>query len=177
MLSDEKIKVLLKLLQADGVSLEEDLRGRHGNNAMKLLPEARKAVVDFIISKDTSVSHYRRARTRKKYFDCNVSIWKMWPDFVAENPNFQTNHSVSRNKGSFREDLSDVLSFRKARVDTCQYCDQTINKINVLSQSLTNPRRRAQLQELKEAHAIHLWESEVRFASMKYDMIVLSKRQ
>ena len=185
--SDAKIKVLLKKLQADGVSLEEDLRGRHGNNAIKLLPEARKAVVDFIISKDASESHYRRARTRKKYFDCNVSMRKMWRDFVAENPNFKTNRSVSRNKGPvisfstfrkiFREDLSDVLSFRKARVDTCQYCDQTINKINVLSQSLANPRPRAELQELKEAHAAHLQESEVRFASMKYDMIVLTKRQ
>ena len=126
------------------MSLEEDLRGRHGNNAIKLLPEARKAVVDFIISKDASESHYRRARRRKKYFDCNVSMRKMWRDFVAENPNFKTNRSVSRNKGPvisfstfrkiFRDDLSDVLSFRKARVDTCQYCNQTINKINVLSQ-------------------------------------------
>ena len=133
--SDAKIKVLLKKLQADGVSLEEDLRGRHGNNAIKIL-------VDLIISKDASESHYRRARTRKKYIDCNVSMRKMWRDFVAENPNFKTNRSVSRNKGPvisfstlrkiFCEDLSDVLSFRKARVDTCQYCDQTINKINVL---------------------------------------------
>ena len=61
--SNAKIKVILRKIQADGVSIEQDMRGRHGNNAMRLLPEARRAVTDFIVSKNTTESHYRRART------------------------------------------------------------------------------------------------------------------
>ena len=44
----KRSKFFSKKIKADGVSLEEDLRGRHGNNAIKLLPEAQKAVADFI---------------------------------------------------------------------------------------------------------------------------------
>ncbi|XP_044165697.1 uncharacterized protein LOC122949733 [Acropora millepora] len=185
--SNAKIKVLLKKIQADGVSIEQDKRGRHTNNAMRLLPEARRAVTDFIVSKNATESHYRRARTQKKYFDSNESMRKMWRDFVTENPNLKSTHSPLRNTGPvisfstfrniFHEDLGDLLSFRKARVDTCQFCDETINKINILSQSQGDTRRRAELKELREAHFAHCRESEIRFASMKYDMNVLSNRQ
>ena len=85
--------------------------------------------------------------------------------------------SLSTFRNIFHEDLSDLFSFRKARVDTCQFCDETLNKINILSQSQGNPRRRAELNELREAHFAHCRESEVRFASMKYDMNVLSNKQ
>ena len=185
--SNAKIKVLLRKIQADGVSIEQDMRGRHRNNAIRLLPEARRAVTDFIVSKNATESHYRRARTQKKYFDSNESMRKMWRDFVTENPNFKSTRSPLRNKGPvisfstfrniFHEDLSDLFSFRKARIDTCQFCDETVNKINILSQSQENPRRRAELNELREAHFAHCRESEVRFASMKYDMNVLSNKQ
>ena len=185
--SNAKMKVLLKKIQADGVSIEHDMRGRHTNNAMRLLPEARRAVTDFIVSKNVTESHYRKARTKKKYFDSNESMRKMWRDFVTENLHLKSTHSPLRNTGpvisfsTFRnishEDLSDLLSFRKARVDTCQFCDEAINKINILSQSQGDPRRRAELKELREAHFAHCRESEIRFASMKYDMNVLSNRQ
>ena len=66
--SNAKMKVLLKKIQADGVSIEHDMRGRHTNNAMRLLPEARRAVTDFIVSKNATGSHYRKARTKKKVF-------------------------------------------------------------------------------------------------------------
>ena len=66
--SNAKIKVHLRKIQADGVSIEEETRGRHRNNAMRLLPEARSAVTDFIVSKTATESHYRRARTQKKVF-------------------------------------------------------------------------------------------------------------
>ena len=52
--SNAKIKVLLRKIQADGVSIEQDMRGRHRNNAMRLLPEARRAVTDFIVSKNAT---------------------------------------------------------------------------------------------------------------------------
>ena len=174
---------------SNGVSIEQDMRGRHRNNAMRLLPEARRAVTDFIVSKNATESHYRRARTQKKYFDSYESMRKMWRDFVTENPNFKSTRSPLRNKGPvisfstfivrniFHEDLSDLFSFRKARMDTCQFCDETINKINILSQSQGDPRRRTELKELREAHFAHCRESEVRFASMKYDMNVLSNKQ
>ena len=41
--SNGKIKVLLRKIQADGVSIEQDMRGRHRNNAVRLLPKARRA--------------------------------------------------------------------------------------------------------------------------------------
>ena len=74
------------------------MRGRHTNNAMRLLPEA---VTDFIVSKNATESHYRRARTEKKllYYDNNESMRKMCRDFVTENPNFKSTRSPLRNKG------------------------------------------------------------------------------
>ena len=134
------------------------------------------------------MSHTTEERElKKKYFDSNESMRKMWRDFVTENPNLKLRRSPVRNNGPvisfstfrniFHEDLSDLFSFRKARVDTCQFCDETVNKINILSQSLGNTMRRTELEELREAHIAHCRESEVRFASMKYDMNVLSKKQ
>ena len=38
--SNAKIKVVLRKIQVDGFSMEEDMRGRHTNNAMRLLPKA-----------------------------------------------------------------------------------------------------------------------------------------
>ena len=58
------------------MSLSNDMRGRHGNNTMRLLPEGRRAVTDFICSKRATESHYRRSTTRKRYFDCHLAaIW------------------------------------------------------------------------------------------------------
>ena len=162
--SNAKTKVFLRKIQADGVSIEQDMRGRHRNNATRLLPEAQRAVTDFIVSKNVTESHYRRAQSQKKYFDSNEWMRKMWRDFVTENPNFKSRRSPLRNKGPvisfstfrnlFHQDLSDLFSFRKARVDTCQFCDQTLNKINILSQSQGNPRRRAELNEEKRISLI-----------------------
>ena len=108
------------------------MRGRHTNKAMRLLPEVQRAVTDFIVSKNATESHYRRARTQKKYFGSNEWMRKMCRDFVAENPNFKSTRSPLRNKGPalsfstfrniFHKDLSDLFSFRKAWVDTCQFC-------------------------------------------------------
>ena len=67
--SNAKIKVLLKKIQADGVSIEQDMRGRHTNNAMRLLPEARRAVTDFIVSKNATESHHaQKSANSKKIF-------------------------------------------------------------------------------------------------------------
>ena len=188
-ISDAKIKVLLRKMNADGVTIQQDMRGRHGNNARKLLPEARRAVIDFICSHKADASHYRRARTQKRYFDSNVSMRKMWRDFVAKNPDFKTNRSQIKNRGpvisfsSFRNifnlNLRDMLSFRKARIDTCQYCDQMENQINTLCLEIKNgiAERVSDLERLRQEHDAHKLESETRFASQKYDMVVLSKRR
>ena len=80
--------------------------------------------------------------TKKKYFDANLSLRRMWGKFVSKNPSFKTNRSKMKNKGPvisfstfrniFNEELRDVLSFRKAREDTCQYCDEVLTKIDNL---------------------------------------------
>lgn len=189
-ISKRKIRVLLKKMdQADGVSVQQDMRGRHEKKMTKLLPEARQTVIAYICSYKACESHYRRSRTQKKYFESNVSMTKMWQDFCANNPHFKTNSSKRNNKGPvisfstfrniFHQNLRDTLSFRKARVDTCQYCDKTQNKINQISSEIKcgNLRRADKLQQLRNELEAHLRESEVRFASQKYDMLVLPKNQ
>lgn len=121
-------------MDGDGISVQQDMRGRHEHRTTKLLPEAQNTVIH-ICSYKASESHYRQAKPNKKYFDCNVSMRKMWQDFCAEHPNFKANCSKIRNKGPvitistfrniFQQNLQDTLSFRKAKMDTCQYCDRT----------------------------------------------------
>ena len=62
-------------------SLQQDMRGRHQNQATKLLSEAQEAVIDYVSSYQASESHYRRAR---KYFESNMSMRKMWWDFCKK---------------------------------------------------------------------------------------------
>lgn len=52
--SHAKNEVLLNKMEDDGVSIQEDMRGKHGNHALKLLPEAEKIVIEFICSKKAS---------------------------------------------------------------------------------------------------------------------------
>ena len=102
----------------------------------------------------------------------------MWTDSIAKHPDFQTSFACTNRKGPgisyskfreiFIEDLSDIISFRKARVDTCQLCDQYQKK---MKQEAVDSR----LQEYTEEQKRHLLESEVRFASLKYDVIILAK--
>ena len=192
-ISDAKIEVLLKKMDAEGplegVSLQQDMRGRHQNHSMRLLPEAQEAVIDYISSYQASESHYRRARTEKKYFESNVSMRKMWRDFCKNHPRLKTNRLRLKNKGPvisfstfrniFHRELGDILSFRKARVDTCQKCDKMQNSINFITSEIKsgNVRRADELQQLKMELEAHLREAEVRFAAQKYDMFVLSKKQ
>ena len=89
----------------------------------------------------------------------------MWTDFIAKHPDFKTSFACANRKGPgisyskfreiFIEDLSDIISFRKVDVDKCQICDQY------------------QKQYAKKQQE-HLLESEVRFASLKY-VIILAK--
>lgn len=107
---------------------------------------------------------------------------RMWQDFCATHPNFTANCSRIRNKGpviSFQQDLRDTLSFRKARMDSCQYCDRTQNSISQISSEIKagHSRRAGEVERLKTELELHLRESEVRLASLKYDMLVLSKQQ
>ena len=77
--------------------------------------------------------------------------------------------SVTPNFENFLiEDLSDIISFGKARVDTCQLCDQYQKKMR---QEALDSR----LQEYAVQQQRHLLESEVRFASLKYDVFILAK--
>ena len=105
-ISDTKIKVLLKKMDAEGVSLQQDTRGRHQNQATKLFPEAWQAVTDHISSYKASESHYRRATTEKKYFESNVSTRKMWRDFCKNHPCLKTKRSKIKNKGPLIKTLS-----------------------------------------------------------------------
>lgn len=64
-------------------------------------------------------------------------------------------------------------------MDTCQYCDKTQNLISQISSEIKsgNARRGRELKQEKQALESHLKESKVRFASLKYDMLVLSRKQ
>ena len=158
-----------KNMDADGLSMEGDRRGKHGNYPKKIAPEARKAVVDFMLSHSATESHYRRARTRKRYFESHISMHNMWTDFTAKHPDLKTSFACANRKGpcisysKFRE-----IFFRKARVDTCQLCDQYQKKMKQEADD-------SKLQQYAEEQEAHLLESEVRFASLKYDVIILAK--
>ena len=164
-LSDAKIKVLLKKMDADGLSMEGDQRGKHGNYPRKIAPEARKPVVDFMLLHSATESHYRRTQTRKRCFESHISVHNMWTDFIANHSDFKTSFACANRKGPgisyskfreiFIEDLSDT-SFRKARVDTCQLCDQHQRK---MKQEAVDSR----LQQYANEQQEHLFESEVRF--------------
>ena len=82
--SKAKMRVLLNKMDAENVSIQQDMRGRHGNNAFKLLPNARKAVIDYICSYNASESHYRGEKSAKRYFDSHLSMRRMWRDFIAK---------------------------------------------------------------------------------------------
>lgn len=102
----------------------------------------------------------------------------MWLAFIKRNPDLKSNRSKHKNKGgsisysSFRnifyEELRDTLSFRKPRVDTCQFCDKIKKKINNAGAG--------EKQGLLIEKLTHLYESEARYASIKYDIEVLSTK-
>ena len=107
-----------------GPSIELDKRGR--TTPRRLLPEARHKVIDFILSHEGSESHYCRARTHgRKYFNCNLSMKKMWREFVSKNPDLKTTSLRRKNKGHlllisfltfrnfFIQELRDLFSFVK----------------------------------------------------------------
>ena len=189
-ISNAKIKVLLKKIDVDGVSIQPDIRGRHEHKMTKLLPEVWNTVIDYIHSYEATESHYRQAKTHKKYLDCNVSMRRMWQHFCAKHPNFKANSSKLRSKGpvvsiltlrNFQQNLQDILSFRNARMDSCEYryCDATQNVITQVSFEIKggNLRLAGEMRWLKANLELHLKESKVRFASLKDDMLGLSKKQ
>ena len=63
----------------------------------------------------------------------------MWTDFIAKHPDFKTSFACANRKSpgisfsKFREicieDSSDIISFRKVHVDTCQLFDQYQKKM------------------------------------------------
>lgn len=185
-ISKSKIEVLLKKIDQDGLFIETDRRGR--KTPRKLLPKARDVVIDFILSYDATKSHYRRARSGcKKYFDSNILMRQMWPAFVREHPQLITTSLKSKNKGPvisfstvrniFNRELKDGLSFRKFRVDTCQECDKCENRLDKL-RSLNNrfSKQDDEIRDLITHRSLHLRGSEVRFASLRYDVSVLATK-
>jgi len=112
---------------------------------------------------------------------------QMWSEFVRENPYLIATSLKSKNKGPiigfstfrniFNRKLKDVLSFRKFRVDTCQECDKCKNRLDKL-RSLNNrsSKQDDEIHDLITHRSLHLRESEVRFASLRYDVSVLETK-
>lgn len=185
-ISRSKIGVLLKKIDLEGPSIEPDRRGQ--KTPRKLLPAAKKAVIDFILSYEATESHYRRSRTgMKKYFNSNISMRRMWSEFVREHPHLKTTSLRKRNEGPvisfsafrnlFDSELKDLLGFRKSRLDTCQRCDKTMNRLNYLTSLKTRTSgQNEEIRDLTTYKNSHLRESEVRFASLKYDVTVLASK-
>lgn len=185
-ISKSKVEILLKKIDLEGLSIEPDRRGQ--KTPRKLLPEARNAIINFILSYEATESHYRRARSGcKRYFDSNISMRTMWSEFVHEHPHFKTTSLRKINNGPvvsfsafrnlFNNELKDVLSFRKSRVDTCQECDKYMSRLDYL-RSLSNPssNQRDEIHDLTACRSSHLRESEIRFASLRYDVTILTAK-
>ena len=148
-ISKSKIEVLLKKIEQDGLFIETDRRVR--KTPRKLLPEARDTLFGFILSSDATESYY------------------------SNNNGPVISFSTFRN--IFNRELKDVLSFRKFRVDTCQECDKCKNRLDKL-RSLNNrsSRQDDEIRDLITHRSLHLRESEVRFASLRYDVTVLAAK-
>ena len=183
-ISKHKIECLLKKMSPEGPFIEPDRRGK--TTPRRLLPETKQTVIDFILSHDASESHHRRSRSgSKKYFESNESLRKMWSEYIREHPDVKTTRLKRKNKGPvisfstfrniFNTELKDVLSFRKSRLDTCQVCDKTNNRLKYLK-SLRNrsDNQDQEIRDLTHSKNSHLRESEARFASLKYDVTVLA---
>ena len=74
----------------------------------------------------------------------------------------------------FNEDLGSRLGFRKPRQDTCQVCDRTLNTTGRMTNGVSNEE---ELQRIRTERQNHLIEGERRYAALKYDMFVLSKKR
>ena len=184
-LSLSKIGVLLKKIHLDGPSIEPDQRGQRPPR--RFLPHVKNKVIDFICSYEASESHYRRSRTNaKKYFDSKVSMRQMWSEFLRKNATLKTTSLRQNNKGpvlsfsAFRKifncELKEVLSFRKARQDTCQTCDSNINKLNEEMKKTGQHRSEDEISRLRNERQSHLRQGDVRFASLKYDVTILATK-
>ena len=184
-LSENKIGVLLKKIHLDNPSVEPDQRGQR--TARKFLPPVKNMVINFICSYDASELRYRKSRTNaKEYFDSKVSMRQMWCQFLKENPDLKTTSLKRNNKGpvlsfsSFRNifntELKEMLSFRKARQDTCQTCDSNFNKLREQMKKTGRYRSENEICRLRNQRQSHLRESEARFASLKYDVTILATK-
>lgn len=78
--------------------------------------------------------------------------------------------------------MSHQYSFRKARVDTCQTCDQHEKKIRDLERTIANltsapskKKTESELHQVKMKLDQHLKESEIRYGAMDFDINVLAK--
>ena len=167
-----------------GPSIELDKRGR--TTPRSLLPEARHKVIEFILSHEASESPRTHGR---KYFNCNLSMKKMWREFVSKNPDLKTTSLRRKNEGQvisfstfrnlFIQELRDLFSFGKARQDTCQTCEKLENGLKGLKIEKKRTGNKAidvQISKLLAEKAWHKRESEVRFASLKYDFNVLASK-
>ncbi|HAS44388.1 MAG TPA: hypothetical protein DCS93_28175, partial [Microscillaceae bacterium] len=184
-LSSSKIQVLLKKIHLDNPSVEPDQRGQR--TPRKFLPLVKNMVINFICSYEASESHYRKSRTNaKKYFDSKVSMRQMWSEFLKENPDLKTTSLRRNNKGPvlsfssfrniFNSELKEMLSFRKARQDTCQTCDNNSNKLKEQMKKTGRHRSEDEICRLRNQRQSHLRESEARFASLKYDVTILATK-
>ena len=187
--SPKKIKVLLEKMDCDCLFIDPDKRGRHSNRPRKLTEDARRQVTEFICSHSANHSHYRRARTEKQFFDTPTTMRRMWGQFTRQHPNFTSTRLGKKNKGPvisfttfrnvFNEDLGSRLGFRKPREDTCQVCDKTLNTIGRMTNGAAEDgaSNEEELQRIRKERQNHLIEGERRYAALKYDMFVLSKKR
>ena len=188
-LSNKKIQCLLKKRRGNAPTLLRDLRGRHKNNYRKLLPVTRDAVISFLRSFHPVVSHYRRSVTEKRYFSSVQTMRAMWKEFIRRNTNIKTTRLHRLNKGPpisyscfrniFKVHLSHEMSFRCARVDTCQTCDKLLNRQQNLEKEIVEngqPVRQKEqaIVQIKLELQNHLYEADVRYGALEYDILELA---
>lgn len=119
-------------------------------------------VVEHICSYKRDESHYAREKTRDRQFlECNLSIAKLWRDFLQNKGDVPLSYSTFRR--IFRKFK---LSFKRPSVDTCGKCDSLLVVIKYSQDE-------EEIKNAKELKENHIKQAEERYDYLHFDLNIL----
>lgn len=112
---------------ADTGVQQKDGRGRHTNRPTKVSDTARAEIRDHINSFPRVDSHYCRRDSRKEYLEGNLTITKMYQDYVAKVTSPESSKAPA-SKYIYTQELDQMnIAFHKPKKDLCDLCTSFSN--------------------------------------------------